>query len=191
MNQVLSWLAGGDLRSDGISSQVSELVLKEPQLLDDLLAGLGVPDEVVRGRTADALEKIARTRPDLLVDPLPDLIQAGQSDEVPMVRWHIAMLLGHMSIYPQFEPGISEALLRMLKDSSVFVQSWSIVSLCIVAKKYPNECQPILTAISPLVDSHSPAIRSKARKAIALLSDATAAFPKGWIKSDHLQELYE
>ena len=191
MNQVLSWLAGGDLRSDGVSNQVSELVLKEPQLLDELLEGLGVPDEVVRGRTADALEKIARTRPDLLIDQLPELIRVAESDEVPMVRWHIAMLLGHLSIYPQHEADITETLLSMLKDSSVFVQSWSIVSLCIMAKQYPHECQQIITAISPLLRSHSPAIRTRARKALALLSNETAPFPKGWIKSAHLQELYE
>ena len=94
MSLILDWLDGGDLRSDGLSDEVAELVLKNLHLLDELVEGLSVPDDVVRGRTADALEKISRSRPEMMVDHLPMLLRMGKEDMVPMVRWHIAMMLG-------------------------------------------------------------------------------------------------
>ena len=57
MNQLLNWLADGDLRSDGSATEVADLVLKNPHLLADLLEGLDEPNEVVRGHTAHALER--------------------------------------------------------------------------------------------------------------------------------------
>ncbi|MCK5314871.1 MAG: hypothetical protein KAJ53_07100, partial [Anaerolineales bacterium] len=80
MNQVLAWLSGGDIRSDGVSSDVAQLVLKNENLYSELLEGIWVDDDLVRGRTADALEKIARSRPDLLIEDLPVLMQVGQED---------------------------------------------------------------------------------------------------------------
>lgn len=59
--KLLTILVGGDLRSDGRSNEVVEKVLEDPSLLPVLIKGLCVEDDVVRGRTVDALEKVART----------------------------------------------------------------------------------------------------------------------------------
>ena len=40
--------------------------------------------------TADALEKISRSSPDLVVDRLPKLIKVARTNHVPMVEMHIA-----------------------------------------------------------------------------------------------------
>ena len=40
MNQVLSWLSGGDLRSDGMANEVADFVLENPTAFEDLFAGL-------------------------------------------------------------------------------------------------------------------------------------------------------
>jgi len=40
MNQLLEWLKGGTLRSDGFAPQAADLVIKQPQLLAELLEGL-------------------------------------------------------------------------------------------------------------------------------------------------------
>jgi hypothetical protein len=57
---LLDWLKGGTLRSDGAADQVADAVLIELVLFEDLLEGLKSEDDVVRGRTADAIEKVAR-----------------------------------------------------------------------------------------------------------------------------------
>lgn len=189
MNQLLEWLSGGDLRSDGMANEVSDFVLHDPQLISDLYEGLSVSDDVIRGRTADALEKISRSRPDLLIDDLHELTQIAMNDGVAMVRWHIAMIFGYLSIYEEKINEIANILLHLLQDESVFVRSWAIVSLCIVGRKYPGKREEIVTHITPLQHDDSIAIKSKVRKAIDLLVNETVPFPKGWVKSRHLESI--
>jgi HEAT repeat protein len=189
MNQILAWLSGGDLRSDGLANEAAQAVLQNPLLFDDLYQGLSASDDVIRGRAADALEKVARERPDLLVDHLPDLVNQSQTDPVPMVKMHLAMIFGHLAIYPQHVSQLRTALFDLLDDESVFAKSWAITSLCILGRKYPGECQAILIRVAPLEDDSSVAIRSKVRKALVVLSQPGAPFPKGWIKSAHLKGL--
>jgi hypothetical protein len=189
MNQILQWLQGGDLRSDGMSSEAAAFVLQNPAVLNDLIEGLNSPDDVIRGRTADALEKIARTRPDLLRPHILHLARIARDDSVAMVRWHLAMFLGHMAVYDEEIGEITNTLLSMLHDKSVFVRSWVIVSLCIVARVDESHRDTILECISPLKNDSSVAIRSKVRNALQVLTNDGQPFPKGWIKSDRLAGL--
>jgi HEAT repeat protein len=80
-------------------------------------------------------------------------------------------------------------LLDLLNDESVFVTSWAIVSLCILGRKYPKWKDEILDAVAALQSDPSIAIRTKVRNALVLLSEETAVFPKGWVKSQHLGSL--
>ena len=63
MNKLLSGLEGGSLISNGDANLVADEVLKNNELLSDLLEGLNEPNNVVRARTTHALEKISRTNP--------------------------------------------------------------------------------------------------------------------------------
>jgi hypothetical protein len=189
LNQILSWLKGEDLRSDGEASEVAAFVLANPRVFDDLLVGLSVSDDIVRGRTSDALEKIARSRPDLLVDHLDMLIQVAESDPVPMVRMHMAMIFGHMVIFEEKVDQLMAVLLELVDDRRVFVKSWAIVSLCIIARKDPGNNELIVNSIAPLIDDKSIAIRSRTSKAMVVLMNEDASFPAGWVKSELLTEL--
>lgn len=186
MNQILEMLAGGDLRSDGMANQVVDLVLQNSHLFDELAEGLKDDDEVVRGRVADALEKLSRSRPDLLLGHLPIILGAAMSDEVPMVRWHLAMILGNLTTFENIIDQIYPVLLNLLQDESVFVKSWTIVSLCILCRIHPHKSEKVVQEIAPLRYVASAAIRSKAVKAVNLLMSDEVQFPKGWIKSEHL-----
>lgn len=186
---MLEWISGGDLRSDGLADEVVAFVLQHPDLIADLAVGLDAADDVIRGRTADAMEKIARSRPDLLVSYLPQLVAISRSDPVPMVRMHVAMLLGHLAIYSEHADQLTSALFDILDDESVFARSWAIVSLCILARKHPAEREQITIHMTHLKARGSAAIRSKVRNALILLADENAPFPKGWIKSEHLSAL--
>ena len=188
MNQILEWLSGGDLRSDGLANEAAEAVLKNTQLFDDLYAGLSMPDDVIRGRTADALEKVARQRPELLVAHLPELADISNTDRVPMVKMHLAMIFGHLAFYEEHGDMIRSTLFTLLEDESVFVKSWAIVSLCIIARLYPADCDSIIMRVAPLRTDSSTALRSRARNALNLLTNEDSPFPKGWIKSEHLRE---
>jgi len=189
MNQVLTWLSGGDLRSDGMADEVAHFILDNPGAFEDLYAGLTEADEVVRGRAADAIEKVSRSRPDLLVDHLPQIESLARKEQVPLVKMHLAMIFGHLAVYPELIEQLKPPLIDFLDDDSVFTRSWTIVSLCIIARKYPQECQGVIELLVPLLADGSIAIRSRVKKAINLLTDPTEQFPKGWIKSEHLLEI--
>jgi hypothetical protein len=95
INPLLSKLKGGDLRSDGRSNEVTKEVLENISLLPDLIQGLSVKDDVVRGRTADSLEKLGRSHHKLLIPYLPLLLEKARNDPIYMVRFHLAMILVH------------------------------------------------------------------------------------------------
>lgn len=187
MSEVLSWLSGGDLRSDGPANEVAEFILENPAAFGDLFAGLSENDDLVRGRAADAVEKVSRKRPDLLQGQLPVMTDLAYDEQVPLVKMHLAMIFGHLAVYPELVGQLKATLLFQLEDESVFTRSWAIASLCIVARKYPQECQDILDHIVTLQGDSSIAIRSRVKKALLLLTNPQAHFPKGWIKSVHLQ----
>jgi HEAT repeat protein len=181
--RLLEWLSGGDLRSDGAANEVASIVLENEALIEELIPGLRSSDDVVRGRSADALEKVARERPDLLIGILPNLIRTSKTEPLPVVKMHVAMILGHLAHYADRVNSIEDALLDMLSGDGVFARSWAIASLCIVARKYPPRAPVILEHISPLLEDPSVALRARARKAVQMLIDPQAPFPKGWVKS--------
>ncbi len=186
MSRILDWLSMGDLRSDGLSDEVVKIVIQRPDLITDLIEGLDHSEDVIRGHTADALEKVGRSRPELLLRYLPNLISCSEQDSLAMVKMHLAMLFGHLAIFEEQVEELVSALLKLLHDESVFAASWAITSLCIIGRKYPGQRDLILQQIVALRWLDSAAIRSKVRKAIHLLTDENVPFPKGWIKSEHL-----
>ncbi len=186
MNDLIGWLAGGDLRSDGAAGQAAEAVLTNEGLMPDLAEGRSSADEVVRGRTMDAFEKVARTRPDLVLPYLPQVLKLIQTEKTMLARMHAAMLFGHLAVYGEVIPRVLPALLGMLDEAAVFTRSWAITSLCIIARKKPQYHAQIVTRIHKLRDDPSAALRTRVRYAMEILNDSCKPFPKGWIKSDRL-----
>ena len=191
MNQILEWLSGGDLRSDGMADEVTAAVLQSPGLFEDLYAGLSESDDVIRGRTADALEKISRQRPDLIVAHLPELVDLSSSDQVPMVKMHLAMIFGHLALYEELIDILQSVLFDLIEAESVFAKSWAIVSLCIIGRIYPQKSDRIVNRISQLQADSSIAIRSRAGKALNIMTNPSVSFPDGWIKSEIINPLVE
>lgn len=185
MNELVSLLAGGDLRSDGRGDEVADEVTQNPALYPLLLEGLDEENDVVRGRTAHALERVSRTRPELLLPYLSQLIVLSFEDELPMVRWHLAMIFGNLSLFPGETDRLVEALYALLGDESVFVRSWAIASLCLIGRDYLARRGEIVGRIVPLAQDPSIAIRTRAKKALTVLEDG-APFPAGWQKSQRI-----
>jgi hypothetical protein len=186
MNDLLAWLGGGDLRSDGAAGQAAEAVLKNEGLMPDLAEGLSSADEVVRGRTMDAFEKVARKRPDLVLPYLPTILKLLDTEKTLLARMHAAMLFGHLAVYKDVIPKVLPVLLSMLAEAPVFTQSWAITSLCIIARKYPQHHAQIAARINGLRDDPSAALRTRVRYAMEILTDSRKPFPKGWVKSEKL-----
>ena len=189
MNELLVRLAGGDLRSDGDADWVADDVLRNPGRFPQLFEGLEVSDDVVRGRTAHALERVSRSRPELLYPHLSQLIDAAHEDAVPMVRWHIAMIFGNLAMVKERADVIIAVLFHLLADDSAFVKSWAISSLTIYGKLYPERCESILDGIVPLQGDASAAVRNRAFKAVRALEADGNKIPPGWVKSSRVKDV--
>jgi hypothetical protein len=180
-------LSGGDLRSDGEGNAVADFVSRRLDTLPDLVAALQVDAPVVRGHAADALEKVARSRARAVATHI-DQILAAAADPVPMVRWHVAMALGHLCVLPPLRPRLRGQLMAMLQDANPFVASWAIVGLSILAVLEPDDGS-IVEMVGRLRSSPSVALGRRAETSIAALTKPGGALPTSWIKSDELRSL--
>lgn len=161
-------------------------MLDNPEMLTDLLDGLNVGEDLVRGRAAHALEKIARVEPEWLQEYFQVLLSAGE-DPVAMVRLHMAMIYADLALFEERVEALVGALEGMLDDPSVFVRSWVISSLCIIAKLYPRRSSEIIGWISAHSQDESTAIRARVRKALNALVALGNPLPSGWLKSERIR----
>jgi hypothetical protein len=182
MDDLLNKLKGGTLISDGNADQVADEVLINPRLINFLMEGLKVQDNVVRARTAHALEKISRIHADWFSAHLTLLTMLAEDDPIPMVRWHLVMLLTNLTT-DQNHDHTMDILLNSLEDNNAFVLSWAISGLCILSRRYPHRTTEILKSLRPLCNVHGTAIRTRASKAVQLLENPFLPIPKGWIKT--------
>ena len=146
-NDIEKWLAEGDLTNDGRANEVVTLVSADPEIFEDVFACLGSTNPVVRGHTADALEKIGRDHPDLFLTQIDSIITILETDPIPMVQWHLAMLLGHLAIYPEHLDISVPVLIGLLERDQLFTQSWAITSLAVIAVLAPEYQEQVVNAI--------------------------------------------
>lgn len=184
MNYLLSKLSGGDLRSDGQADEVIKTILKGPELLTLLTEGLTEPDVVVRARVAHSFETISRSHPELIKDLVPTFIDHALHDEVPMVRWHMAMIFGNLTYSGDEIKEILSVLFKMLTDKSTFVRAWSIVSLCQLGILYKDEKEDIVRKIRFMENESKKAVQVRAQKTVAIIQ-GEEIIPSNWIKRRH------
>lgn len=89
-------LRGGHPNSLGRTEEVVGVVLADRTRLDDLFATIADPDEVVRLRVGDALEKVCRDQPGWFVAHVERLLGDLARIEQPSVQWHLAQMFQHL-----------------------------------------------------------------------------------------------
>jgi HEAT repeat protein len=189
MNKTLQMLSGGNLQSDGRANEVADKVIGHPHLFNQLVEGLSEADDVIRARTAHALERISRTHPEMLLGLLPQFVDMAVNDPVPMVKWHLAMIFGNLPLPAEKVDVVISTLFRMLDDTSVFVKSWSIVSLTILGQEHGTARKKIAEKIRLLQSDPSVSIRSKVVKSLKVLENDSEPIPAGWVKAGAVSAL--
>ena len=180
-NPILDKLKGGSLISDGRADDVADEVLQHPDRFPKLKAGLSASDDVVRGRAAHALEKVAHIHPQWLSVHLGQIMRQVVDDLLPMTRWHLVMLLTDLAEDKNHNQ-IIDVLLTCLEDDSAFVLSWAISGLCMLGRRHPQRAAEILQALRPLRNVSGTAIRARAAKAVERLENPLLPIPEGWAK---------
>lgn len=184
MNILTERLKGGDIRSDGEANDVAADVINHPALFEQLYAGLTDPDDVVRGRSAHALEQVSRSKPELFLPHVDQMVSQVTEDPLPMVRWHLAMIFANLSIYCDHAEVLASALFPLLEDNSVFVQSWAVSSLTILAQQCPGYRAEAIERIRKLRSTAGKAVQPRIRNALDVLENQVK-LPKHWVKSEH------
>jgi HEAT repeat protein len=189
MNFLLELLEGGDLRSDGHADEVADEVINNLELFELLYEGLNDSDDIIRGRTAHALEKVSRTHPELFLDYFDQILSQTFDDPIPMVRWHLAMLLINLDLTPSQKKKVIRSLKSLLNDESIFVVSWAISGLTILAIENPSFKDEIVIHLKKLKSSQSAAVRNRVSKALKTLEEGEPITP-GWVKRS-MKTLYD
>lgn len=126
-------LAGGGRNTIGRVPEVVGIALVDDAIRAELAGLLESDDPVVRLRAADALEKVARSRPGLL-QPFKDMLLSLAETETQMeVRWHLAQMLPRLDLGKAERERALTALDAYRDDPSAIVQAWTltaIVELC-------------------------------------------------------------
>lgn len=120
-------LRGGHPNSLGRTGEVVDLVLTDEARLAALFATINDPDEVVRLRVGDALEKICRDKPEWFV-PHVDLLldDIGQIDQ-PSVQWHVAQMLDHLRC--RLSPGQQRCATELLQRNLATSTDWIVLNV--------------------------------------------------------------
>ena len=89
-------LKGGHHNSLGRTEELVAIVLADGQRLEELFACLAEPDQLVRMRAGDALEKVCREQPSWFTPHVDRLIAEVGAIEQPSIQWHVAQILQHL-----------------------------------------------------------------------------------------------
>jgi HEAT repeat protein len=91
------------------------------------------------------------------------------------------MLFVNLNLSEAETSEVISTLYTLLEDNSVFVKSWSISSLTILALDNPDNKDEITSKLKALENDNSAAVRNRTSKALQTLEDGKK-LPKGWMK---------
>ena len=120
-------LTGGHPNSLGRTAEVVGIVLADHGRLDELFATMGDPNEVVRMRVGDALEKVCRERPSWLVPHIEHLLDDLGNIDQPSVQWHVAQMLQHL--HDDLSDDQGKRALRLLQRNLTGSRDWIVLNV--------------------------------------------------------------
>jgi hypothetical protein len=161
---ILSALGGGDRRSTGRADEVAALVADEPRLFPKLMAGLWSTDPLIRMRAADAVEKVTRTRCELLRPYKKELLGLAAEASQQEVRWHLAAMLPRLALTGCERQAAIFSLRSYLDDHSSIVKTFALQGLAELAEQEPRVQPEVVELLRQAERNGTPAMRARSRK---------------------------
>ncbi len=120
----------------GRTEEIVSIVLESPLRVGELFECLFCPDEIIRMRASDALEKVCAQDPSLLVPFTERLLTEVSRIEQPSVQWHLAQILGEMPLEEADKLGAWNLLKSMLSTTNDWiVKNMALASLGKLVRK--------------------------------------------------------
>lgn len=162
-------LSGGNPRSLGKTDEVVNSVLADGNKLGELFDCLFIDDEIVRMRTADALEKICRQRPSWFASYADRLLTDVAAIDQPSVQWHLAQMIGELHLSEAQRVKAIAILKRNLeKATDWIVLNYSLEVFAQFVRSDSGLRPYFVKQLNRHVDNHH---RSVAKRANKLLAD--------------------
>jgi hypothetical protein len=120
-------------------------------------------DPDVRFRAADAAEKAARERPDLLAPHADALIEIAAESDQPGVRWHAAQMLARTELSDERAAHASDVLEGYLDDDSHIVEAWALSAITAIANAHPEHRAHAQELVTERLESEHASVRARAR----------------------------
>lgn len=171
MNDIITMLEEGDLRSIGRVPEVLGLIADQPDLFSELIRAMAHPDPGVKMRAADAAEKITRVHPDFLQSHKPFLLKLMPECTQQEVRWHLAQIVPRLELLPEERSKVADSLFSFLDDSSKIVQTNALQALVDLAWEDDDLFSRVKVEVERLADTGSPAVSNRAGKLFLQLGD--------------------
>lgn len=141
-------------------------MLQNPERFSEVFRGLRFMDPIRRMRCADAVEKISRTRPELLQHYKQELLRrAGQIDQQE-VQWHLAQMLPRLTLSRAERSRCLAVLTGYLKSKSNMVRTFALQGLSDLAEQDPPLRVGVLAVLETAVAEGTPAMKARGRKLI-------------------------
>jgi hypothetical protein len=158
---------GGGADRDLLACEPEEAAARaiaDPPLIAVLLDAMRDHDDAdVRFRAADAAEKAARERPDLLAPHADALVDVAEHADQHGVRWHAAQMLARTELSAERARHATEILERYLADDSRIVEAWALSAITAIANAHPELRARAKKLVEDRLDSDHASVSARAR----------------------------
>lgn len=155
-------LKGGHPNSLGRTEEVVGAVLADRARLEELFATMADPDEVVRLRVGDALEKVCREQPDWFVAHVERLLGDLGQMEQPSVRWHVAQMLHHL--HSDLSDDQAQQATELLQRNLTGSTDWIVLNVTMdILTQWAHHQPQLATWLTPELQR----LREDTRKSVA------------------------
>lgn len=168
---VLSYLIKGDKRTvTGVNLAV-DAILKDTQLINDLLRAYDKDNEALNLRLSDTLQKVQEKDASLLKPYCKQIFMIFNEYEQKEVRWHMAQILPHLDLNrEQLSRAVAIWQSDFYTSSSSIVRTFSLQAVYDITSM-KSEYIPVLDELlNHALSSGSPAMKSRAALLLKALS---------------------
>ena len=167
---LVDMLRGGDHRSIGRADEVVDIVLSSPSRFDEVFNGILSDDSLIRMRCADAAEKIAKTRPNLLAPFKEKLIGEVALIDQQEVQWHLAQMMAYLQYTDEETATVVRILRGLLSSKSRIVVVSSLDTLTELATRDASLRESVIKDIENAMENGAPSVKSRGKRLLGRLS---------------------
>lgn len=175
MKDLISILQGGDRRSIGRVDEVIRRLEAEPAGFQDIVNGLLSPDEVVRMRCADAIEKSRHAHPDWLAPHALFFLEQARRQTQQEVRWHMAQIIPQLPLTQRQRAQAIDCLKGYLGDPSGIVRVNAMQGLAELSQRDSGLRKEIVPLINRMMKNGTPAVKARGRKLLKRIDQRKVA----------------